>query len=1039
MENQEKIVQPTNYISALPYLSVLPITEQCLDFSIMDKIQLGLTENMIQQLLSADTEVACSIPLGIEKNTAPSKISQHKALQKTFENFQQQKGGLSIGYPILLMEDDKLGRPIAAPLFLWKVELNIVADSNMGWNLIPLNENKGYLNPILKNYLEARFELDWEQKIGLIDTVDSKVVEETCLALVEQLNLEHNADITIEACPLPDQIPTNVILNSIILGSFEPITLKEAKKLPKNLKPRERKQWKTKVAALPSNSAQDQLIGTIFNGHHVVAEGISSTGKTHIIASILPSLLTDKGAALIISPQFSSFKDIQHHLDNLGIKDIGVLSLQDEVLDKERMIEYLETMPKRTRTLSTFDNVTYSKQLNKYMLLRSKLEQAYDSVHHSTINSWNWTELVGQCLLQHRKSDKQILGRFLDNELFTFTVKEHYIISRELGEHYVHYHRLDALKHPLNALHGRFFSDESSIEETRSEAKTGLNLYRYKANSLYQSFLVFVGNYGEHLKFQYRDFVANMEQQIDKIESNLHLYNDLYGEAFDKQSSFQNAKLKLLSVFSRRHQEIRAAKEQLLEDYQTLQEFYKSNSFFKTDFPDIKAESKLADVEVKLEKVRTSLHDWSLTIPTLVKKQTEEISKETKFPKSFKEQYGELETWLKKLIQQINDAELLRKDVTEPTGKISAIESALFTILLQFQKLENEWRDIDAYYQWRRSWLTIDSKTQKVVQALVNAGTQDWISGFNSWFYHQILTQQYSIHLPLGTQTEALPFDSYMNTLQDIQKRISQKANVITKERQGEQIKRIKKEKDLTLTNARPIFKNKKIKDLLQWIGLEHVGDVFPIVLATPEMAQQLLGLKVSTFDLVIVDNAHDISSKMGVDLLKLGNQHIVLGRPVEAEEREDNSLLKWMLAQKGRRYQYLEHIHSKDAAERTRINKVAVQEPNSFQISVAEYLKEYIDESRLEFNKSIEGVLVELVIAPKYAGQHPIAVICDGGTLSQAKYDFQLAVDKVRILTNQAYQIQYIWSVDWWKNTEKALNPLLAFVIQWDKQHAPK
>lgn len=1037
MENQEKIAQPTNYISALPYLSVLPITEQCLDFSIMDKVQLGLTENILQQLLSEETEVSVAIPLGIEKNTAPSKISQHKALQKTFENFQQQRNGLSIGYPVVLMDDDKLGRPIAAPLFLWRVELNITPDSNMDWTLVANNNNKGYLNPILKNYLEARFELDWEQTIGLIDTVDAKVVAETCATLAAQLKLEHDVSVRIEACPLPDQIPENIILNAIILGNFEPITLKEAKKLPKNLKPRERKQWKTKVPALPSNSAQDELIGTIFDGHHVVAEGISNTGKTHIIASILPSLLTDKGAALIISPQFSSFKDIQHHLEHLGIKDIGILSLQDEVLDKERMIEYLESMPKRTRTISNFDNVTYSKQLNKYMLLRSKLEQAYDSVHDATINSWNWTELVGQCLLNHRKSDKQILGRFLDNSLFSFTAKEHYIISRELSEHYVYYHKLDALKHPLNALHGRFFSDESSIESTRSEAKTELNLYRYKTNSLYQSFLVFVGNYGEYLKFQYRDFVANMEQQIDKIESDLHLYNDLYGEAFDKQSSFQNAKLKLLSVFSRRHQEIRAAKEQLLEDYQTLQESYKNNTFFKTEFPDIKAESKLADIEGKLEKVRTALHDWALTIPTLVKKRTQELSKETAFPETFQEQYEELESWLQKLIQQINAAQLLRKEVTEPKGKISAIESALFTILLQFQKLENEWRDIDAYYQWRRSWLTIDAKTQKVVQALVNAGTQDWVSGFSSWFYHQILTQQYSIHLPLGTSNQALPFDAYINTLQDIQKRISQKANVITKERQGEQIKRIKKEKDLTLTNARPIFKNKKIKDLLQWIGLEHIGDVFPIVLATPEMAQQLLGLKVSTFDLVIVDNAHDISSKIGVDLLKLGNQHLVLGRPINAEQTEQKSLLQWMLAQKGRRYQYLEHIHSKDAAERTRINKGSVQDPNAFQIAVAESLQEYIAADRLEFNKSIEGVVVDLVITPKYSGQHPIAVVCDGGLLSQAKYDFQLAVDKIRILTNQAYQIQYIWSVDWWKNNEKALSPLLAFIIQWDKQHA--
>lgn len=1025
-----------NYISALPYLSILPITEQCLDFSIIDRVQTALSEKILHELLGTTTNVAVSIPLGIDKTTTSAQIGQQKALQKTFESFQLQKDSLSIGYPIVLMDDDQLGRPIAAPLFLWKVELNIAPNSNMDWNFVALDDNKGYLNPILKNYLEARFELDWEQKIGLIDIVDAKVVQETCLALSEVFNLTYTAEHTIEACPSPDEIPENVILNAMILGSFEPITLKEAKKLPKNLKPRERKQWKTKVAALPSNSAQDELIGTIFDGHHVVAEGISNTGKTHIIASVLPSLLVDKGAALIISPQSASFKEIQHHLELLDIKNIGILTLQDEVLDKERLIDYLEKLPKRTRKLTSFDNVTYSKQLDKHMRLRKQFEMAYDSLHHATINSWNWAELVGQCLSYHKKSDKQILGRFLDNKSFDFSSKEHYMISRELGEHYVHYHKIDALKHPLNALHGRFFNGESSIETTRNEAKTGLNIYRYKVNNLYQSFLIFTGNYAEYLKFEYQDFVDHMILQIDKIEQDLHLYNELYGEAFDKQSSFQNAKLKLLSMFSRRHQEIRAAKEQLLQDYQQLQLSYEKATYFDTDFPDIKEEAKLADIEVKLEKVRHQLEKWALDIPTRVDQQIAELSIESTLPTSFQEQQKALEEALVNLVEQINQAELLRKEIDLPQGKVAEKEASIFKILLQFQKLENEWRDIDAYYQWRRSWLSISGKTQKVVQALVNAGTQDWLAGFHSWFYHQILAQQYSVALPTGNSTQSLPFETYLHTLQDIQKRISQKANIVTKERQGKQIKRIKKEKDLTLTNARPIFRNKKIKDLLQWIGLEHLGEVFPIVLATPKMAQQLLGLKISAFDLVIVDNAHDLPAQMGTDLLKLGNQRIVLGRPLENEQTTNTSLLEWMLQQKGRRYQFLENTHSKDSAQLDRLHKVDLKTPNSFQMVLVSYLKEYIEEQRLSYNQSVQGVLVDVVVAPKHSGQAPIAIVCDAGLLHQAKYDFQLAVDKARILTQESYQIHYIWSVDWWKDSNKALESLLAAIIKWDKQH---
>lgn len=1028
--------KPSNYINALPYLSVLPITEQCLDFSVVDKLNAKLTEEILQALLS-EAPVSKVIPLSVQKDTPASQLKQRKALHKTFEDFQQQKHSLSLGYPIILMDDDKLGRPVAAPLFLWKVELNIEKENN-DWLLTTVNEQTGHLNPILKNYLEARFELDWEKQIGLIDSINSQVVSNSCEKLSKELEIAYSAEPILEACPLPNETPQNTILNAMILGSFEPITLKEAQKLPKNLKARERKQWKTKVAALPSNAAQDELIGTIFKGHHVVAEGISKTGKTHIIASILPSLLADKGAALIVSPQPSSFNDIQHHLEQLGIKNIGILNLQDEVLDKERLIKYLEQLPKRTRTLSNFDNVTYSKQLHQYSRLRQGLETAHETLHKTTLNGWNWTELVGQCLLHHQKSDKQILSRFLDNTQFSFTAQEHETICKELEDHYVFYDKIDALKHALNALHGRFFSEQSTLESSKEAAKTGLNVYRYKNNTLYQKYLVFVGDYAEHLKFEYRDFAADMEQQIDKIERDLHLYNELYGDSFDKQSSFQNAKLKLLSMFSRRHQAIRAAKAQLLEDYEQLTQTYEQATFFQTDFPDIEEESKLADIEAKLEKVRTELQDWTASVPKLVAKKLESLSGETAYPQNFQTQYENLEKSLEQFIAQLNDAQILRKTIQLPeeAKTIADKEAFLFNLILQFQKLENEWRDIDHYYHWRKSWLSIGYKTQKVVQALVHTSSSDWLSGFQSWFYHQILTQQYSIHLPRTNET--LDFQQYITDLSKLQKLISKNADIVTKERQSEQIKRIKKEKDLTLTNARPIFRNKQLKDLLHWIGLEHLGEVFPIVLATPHMAQQLLGLQTATFDTVIIDNAHDLSSKIGMELLKLGNQRIVLGRPLSDDSvtLQEESLLQWMLDQEGRRYQFLEHTHSKDAADRNRLNKSESLDPNAFQVAISNYLQHYIAPERLHLNKSIQGVLTDIIISPIHAGQPPIAIICDGGLLKQAKYDFQLAVDKTRILKAENHLIQYVWSVNWWKNSDLALQPLLAFIIDWDKQY---
>lgn len=1038
MENQEKATKPSNYVNALPYLSVLPITEQCLDFFIIDKIEKGLAKKTLQLFLSKEEiNEPLLLDLTKAKGMPLSEIEQRKALHKSFEDFQAQKESLSIGYPLFLMDDSKLGKPIAAPLFLWKVELNLLEGSRNTWIITKNTDTKGYLNPILKNYLEARFELDWEKKIGLVNIIDNQVVDEVCQKLSSELQIEYLPFDKVVSCPRPDETPHNKILNSIILGTFEPISLKDAQKLPQNLQTRERKQWTTKVASLASNSNQDDLIGAVFDGHQILVEGKSNTGKTHVIASILPSLLIDRGATLIISSQPSAFNDIQYHLGNLGLKDVGILNLQDEVLDKERLIEYLEKLPARVRTMAALDQVEYSKKIDQHHRYRLLLEKAYDSLQQPSIHSWNWPELLGQCLLHHQKSDKQILSRFLDNKLFEFTEKEEQLICNELAEHYRYYHQIDALKHGLNALHGRFFINEMDLEKSKEASKIGVNLYRHKVNRLYQEYLVFGGDYAESIKFDYLDFVASMEQQINKIKDDLHLYNNLYGENFDKQSSFQNAKLKLLSLFSQKHQDIRLAKERLLEDYKKLKETYEAAVYFKTDFPQIEAESKLADVEEKLETLRTGLQEWVLTIPKLVADKTVDLSDETDYPQAFQERYDDLEKDLEKLINQLNKDQVIRKEIVLAQNKLSEKESFLLNLLLQFQKLENEWRDFDDYYRWRKSWLLIDVRTQKVVQALVNTGTYDWLSGFKSWFYHQILGQQYSIDLPKKSTNESLEFDAYLENLLEVQKYISRKADMVTKLRQSEQIRRIKKEKDLTLTNVVPIFKNKKIQDILIWLGLENIGDFFPIVLASPAMAKQLVGLKTAAFDIVFIDDAQDILSKTGTDLLKLGNQQIVLGQASSLILKEkEETLMDWMSKQQNRRYYHLEHTHSKSNEKEPSSNRLSNLEPNTFQKAVVAFLKEYIPEERFQLNKTIEGKVIDLVINPKYLGQPPIAVIFDAGMLNQAKYDFQLAVDKIKILKRENYLIQYIWSVNWWKNNENAMQPLLAYILDWDKKN---
>lgn len=1025
---------------ALPYLSVLPMTEQYLDLSILERVQAGLAHQLVEQFLRSESSVVVHVPLGIQNNTPAEQISQLKALQRSFKGFHHQAQGLSIGFPLLILEDKNLGRPVSAPLFIWKVALKEVAGSNMDWTITPLNSNRGYLNPLMKNYLEAHFDFRWEEAIGLIDTVDKAVLEQTLQKLSELGGLTIGETSTITPSPLMDQATLNSSSFSLILGQFEPITVQENKKLPKNLQTKSRQEWLTKLPALAVNHQQRAWLENVFNGHHVVVEGDFKTGKTHAIAAALPSVVVDQGSVLIVSPQPSTFNDLYHHLEKMGLLNIGILSLQDEVMDKERLIAYLERLPKHTRSIPNFDEVTYSKDLETYRELEQSLIAAYKSVHQPLLQGWNWLELLGNGLLEHQEQHRQLLGRFLDPAAFEFTEQEYGFLEKDLKKHYPLFRPLDALKHSLNALDGRFFASNTPLKKAEEEAHQLIQLYRHRTQRLHDRYLIFVGEYAEMLQLKYREFVASIEQQIDKIEGQIELYGRLYGEAFDKQSSFQDAKLKVLSVFSRKYQAIRVAKAQLLKDYQQLKEEYTQSNYLQQPFPAIKGEPHLADVAIKLEAIREALKNWEATVPALVNDTAQALTTSSTFPSSFQEQLEDLEADYKDLLQEINGDKLLLKPIESQATLLADKESFLLTLLLQLQKLEHHWEDFGAYYHWRRSWRGLHQLSQKLVQALVKAGTKDWLTCFRSWYFHQILLQHYSTALPTQSSQKALPFQELQEQLLNLQKQLYKKAPFVTKARQREEIRRIKREKDLALSKARSIFKNKKIKDVLEWIGLEHLGHVFPIVLATPEMAGQLVGTPIAAFDWVILENAHDLPQQLGMQLLQLGNQQLVFGQPSsEATARLEDNALAWMLEQKGRQQQLFQQVHSKDSSPPARLDAPATTSQHAFHQLLSKNLAHYIESSRLQFLTTVQGVVIDLLIAPA-AGKSGkgLAVIIDGGLYHQKEYDFQLAVQSQEIINQQGHPVYYLWSVDWWKNDKKALEQLLAQILAFDEKVVP-
>ena len=1027
----------TQYTHALPYLRALPINEQRLDLSILDRVQPHLAQRLLERLLHPAQDVSVHIPLGIQNNTLPNQISQLKALQRTFEHFSNQAEQWSIGFPLLIWKDEALDQHISAPLFLWRVQVVEALGTQGDWIIRPSAGNQGYLNPMLKSYLETRLELNWTQDLGLFDEVDGLVIKEITLQLEEHLGAAPLAQLEVTPCPDLAQIPDVAWSGSLVLGHFEPLTAKDNRKLPKDLQAKHRQSWVTKIPALPCTAEQAQILEAAFQGHHCAIVGPTQSGKTHTMAAALPSLLADQGTALVVLPDADALAAFQRQLETLGLGKLGILTLSDPVKDKERLITYLERLPKHSRQLPAFDDAHYSEPFHAHQSVRHTLTEAHRALQEPLLDESRWIDLLGEALQHHDRHHRQLLGHFLTEETFYFTTEEYHLVAEELAAHYPFFAPLDALKHPLNALHGRFFAQDQPLDDTLSTLPSLVHQYRHKVQRLYERYLILLGHYAEHLQLESRDWVARLEQQMDKMEEDLARYNRIYGDDFDKQSSFQDAKLRVLSLFSSRYQAIRAAKAQLLREGERLQKDYEKPGYLKTPFPDLKGEPRLADVTAKLAQVRQNLHDWAEGMPERVDQKRRSVESGHPLPAPFDQQNQQLNTDLKALLDQLNADQLLRTIVPDPAARLTDRVTALLQLILQFQKLEQQWDDLSAYYRWRQSWRHLSARTQRVVQGLVQAGAKDWSSAFRSWYFHQRLLRHYQPALPRYADQTPLPYADLLRYQQQLRPQIVAKASRGIKEGQAEQIKRIKREKDLALNKVRRIFQNKQLKDILEWIGLEHLGDIFPIVLTTTELADYFLPAKVPLVDWIILEEAHHLPQDLGTQLLQLGNQQLVLGDP-DAATLSDHTL-QWMLDQQGRQhFQLSTPLPTAITEEEAGVavdGSDYVPAPTPFHHWLQERLQPYLEADRLTLLPQLEvGLVVDCVIHPRRSGQQPFAVWLDGGLLHHAALDFERAVAQTQRLEALGYVVLYEWSVEWWQHPEAALERFLARVLDQEE-----
>lgn len=102
---------------------------------------------------------------------------------------------------------------------------------------------------------------------------------------------------------------------------------------------------------------------------------------------------------------------------------------------------------------------------------------------------------------------------------------------------------------------------------------------------------------------------------------------------------------------------------------------------------------------------------------------------------------------------------------------------------------------------------------------------------------------------------------------------------------------------------------------------------------------------------------------------------------------------------------------------------------PSPFEQQVYQLLVQHFSPEEVTLQFSIAGLLVDLVYQDAGGHYPPVAIECDGAWYPSSEEAYAHDLHRQQILEQQGFLFYRIWSTDWWRNHERELQRLIAFI----------
>jgi hypothetical protein len=454
-------------------------------------------------------------------------------------------------------------------------------------------------------------------------------------------------------------------------------------------------------------------VGTLAN---IVYNDIDLAIQT-LFQTIVQNIIHSKSSIIVI-PKGVHRHYLKEQLHTVGLKDL-MLECDPNALVTEEDLSYIRThITNDARPAITTDICRYL--FNKLNIsIGDNLKQLSEKV----FGDKSWKQLLHLFLSFDHDDRIYLLHAELTKIGYEFNPKEFNDLYQDLSEVLYLYDRSFEIMDENSEKLG--FKSEFLEEDKLQDVTHELFTYKEMAQNIRDRYYSFLHNIEQNKKSELLSLAASISDDLDFLAFKYDQFNQRYSNIEKKKGIF--------STFSAPDKSIEKEKHSLLDDVIVI-----FNSLNEQ-----KVAEKL-DSPLQIDQIPYFVNAANLELAKYQDKVDEKVAI---YIKSF----NKLNTLDEELVSLESDLDTIIKKLNTSGIFIKTFEINTLSFRKQVEVINRLVGDIDmallrvdknlAYYRWKSFYLSLEPKSQIIIDILRKIDPQDWLAIFEAWYYYEVLNR----------------------------------------------------------------------------------------------------------------------------------------------------------------------------------------------------------------------------------------------------------------------------------------------------------